>query len=234
MDHRWHVNDPERDPDLRRLNIPEPQPFPVSKPGFWHRYVVRTLLWPPALLRYLFGQAKNANLAVDEGPAIPSLYRFKLGRVMRGAYGIAVLSVVHYFHAWPLFLLFWVLPLLTSYPMLMQLREIAHHSNAPDDGDLTNSRVFRVNPLWNACVFPCGQDFHVTHQLFAMLPHYRMAQAHAILMRNPGYRESVVICRGFFFRAIGTAGPSVLEVLARKPGPGELVWAGGLPVAAEA
>ena len=133
---------------------------------------------------------------------------------MRGAYWLTVLAAVHLGQAWPLFGLFWVVPLLTAYPLLMQLREIAHHSNAPDDGDLTNSRVFRVHPLWSACVFPYGQAFHLTHHLFAMIPHYRVAEAHALLSRHKPYREQVVVCHGYFFRRRGTPGPSVLDLLA--------------------
>ncbi len=68
-------------------------------------------------------------------------------------------------------------------PFLMQLREIAHHSNAPDDEDLTNSRIFDVNPLVSGSVFPYGQAFHVTQHMFAMLPHYRIAKAHEVRMR---------------------------------------------------
>ncbi len=217
--HHRFVNDPQRDPDLRRLQGDEDHPFPMPKPRFWFRYVVKGL-WLPSLWAYLYGQAHNANAGSgDDTPEIRAVYRFRIGRMMRGCYWLSVLTIVHALHAWPIFLLFWVVPLLTAYPIFMQLREIAHHSNAPDDGDLTNSRVFRVNPLLNACVFPYGQDFHVTHHLFAMLPHYRMAEAHEILRRYPPYREQVVVCRGYFFRTIGTAGPSVLDVLSKAPGP---------------
>jgi fatty acid desaturase len=121
--------------------------------------------------------------------------------------------------SWPIFWLFWVVPLLTAYPFYMQLREIAHHGNAPDDGDLTNSRVFRVHPLLASVVFPYGQAFHLTHHLFAMVPHYRVAEAHAVLTRHPPYRENVIVCQGFFFRRRGTAGPSLLDLLAGDPGP---------------
>ena len=214
LGHHQFVNDPDRDPDLIRLNAVEPHHFPVSKLGFWRRYVVRGL-WPPSILRYLLGRAKAANLdAGGAGRPLRVVYPSRVGRSLRGAYWLSVLAAVHLGGVWPLFGLFWVVPLLTAYPLLMQLREIAHHSNAPDDGDLTNSRVFRVHPVWGACVFPYGQAFHLTHHLFAMIPHYRVAEAHALLLRHKAYRDHVVVCHGYFFRRRGTPGPSVLDLLA--------------------
>jgi fatty acid desaturase len=214
--HHRFVNDPERDPDLRRLQGDEDHPFPMPKARFWFRYVVKGL-WLPSIWKYLYGQARNANASdASSTPELRAPYRFRVGRMMRGCYWLSVLAVVNALHAWPIFFLFWVVPLLTAYPLFMQLREIAHHSNAPDDGDLTNSRVFFVNPILDAAVFPYGQAFHVTHHMFAMLPHYRMAEAHATLLRYRPYRENVVICRGFFFRSLGTKGPSVLDILSER------------------
>jgi fatty acid desaturase len=214
LGHHRFVNDPARDPDLMRLNAHEPQNFPMTKTAFWHKYVALGL-WPPTMLRYLLGRAKAANLGVDGLKTHRGAYSKRVARSMRGAYWLSLLAVVHLTGSWTIFWLFWVVPLLTAYPILMQLREIAHHSNAPDDGDLTNSRVFRINPLLSAAVFPYGQAFHLTHHLFARVPHYRIARAHEILCGHAPYRESVVVCRGYFFRTLGTDGPSVLDVLAR-------------------
>ena len=212
--HRW-VNDPSRDPDLIRLNHPTPHTFPISKAAFWRRYVLKAL-WPPSILRYLLGRAKAANLPV-EGLELKSVYRPKVARVMRGTFWFCVLSAVHVGGVWPVFFLFWVAPLLTVYPMLMQLREIAHHSNAPDDGDLTNSRVFQVNPVLSAMIFPYGQSFHLTHHLVAMVPHHRLRRAHRVLLAHRPYRETVTVCRGFFFRPPGSPGCSLVELLAAPP-----------------
>lgn len=216
LGHHRYVNDPEHDPDLVRINTPRPHAFPVSKAGFWYRYVVKAL-WPPSTLLYLFGRAKAANVGANSsGTPMRAVYRTRVARCLRGTYWLTVVSMVHLLDAWPIFLLFWVLPLLTVYPLLMQLREIAHHSNAPDDGDLTNSRVFRVNPLLAAAVFPYGQAFHLTHHLFAKVPSHRLPEAHAILCGYGPYREKVIVCQGYFFRRVGSRGPSVLDVLAER------------------
>lgn len=59
------------------------------------------------------------------------------------SYRLAVLAAVPPRQSWPLFGMYWVVPPLTAHPLLMQLREIAHQSNASGDGDLTNSLVLR-------------------------------------------------------------------------------------------
>lgn len=210
LGHHRFVNDPVRDPDVVRLNQPFPLHWPMAKTMFCLRFVAGAL-WPPYLLGYLWGQAKNANFV--GGPEMRGVYGRRAGNVMRAVYWVALLSVVFATGTWPILFWFWLVPLVTFYPFLMQLREIAHHSNAPDDEDLTNSRIFDVNPLVRGSVFPYGQAFHVTHHMFAMLPHYKIAQAHAVLMRYRPYRENVVICRGYFFPRFGTSGPTVLDEL---------------------
>lgn len=212
--HHMHVNDPERDADLVRLNHPEPHLFPISRWGFWRRYVL-VLFYPPGVLRYLMGRARAANLGPEgEGDRVPAaIYRPRVALRMRGAYWLVLLTVVHASGCWPVFFLFWVVPLLTVYPLLMQLREIGHHSNAPDDGEFTNSRVFRVHPIVRFCILPYGQDYHLTHHVHMSVPHYRLSEAHGILMRFPPYREQVVVCDGYFWGRRGK-GLSLLDLLA--------------------
>jgi fatty acid desaturase len=214
--HHQFLNDPTRDPDIPRLHFDEDRfPFPMSRKTFWYRYVLLSL-WPPVLLKYLFGQAKNAN--VTTGLREPrTVYRFKVGRCLRGTFWLPVLAAVHLTGAWPIFFLFWVAPLLTFYAFFMQLREIAHHSNAPspDAGEFTHSRNFHCHPILNWAIFPYGQDYHLTHHVFGLIPHYNLAKAHSILMRYPPYREQAVSCYGFFFRRPGKPGPTVLDMLSR-------------------
>lgn len=221
LGHHRYVNDPARDPDWIRLDAYEPMAFPMDRARFLRRYVLRAL-WPPTILRYLFGRAVAANTngggAGGGSATIRAVYRFRVARCLRGTYWLTLLTTVHALDAWVYLGLFWIVPLLTAYPFLMLLREIAHHANAPDAGDLTNSRIFRVHPILEFAVFPYGQAFHLTHHLVAMVPHYRIREADAILRHYPPYRDQVVVCRGYFVRRSEGAhrGPSVLDIFARK------------------
>ena len=88
------------------------------------------------------------------------------------------------------FWLLWVLPLGTSFPYLMLLRDLVQHANA-DDGKLTNSRVVFCNPFIRWAMFVYGQDAHLTHHLYPAVPHYNLPRLHQLLEgRERGIRRA--------------------------------------------
>jgi fatty acid desaturase len=109
------------------------------------------------------------------------------------------------------FWLLWIMPMMTTFPFFMLLRDVYQHTNA-DDGRLTNSRVFFADPFTRWAVFVYGQDMHVPHHLFPAIPHYRLRRLHRLLKsRHPAYAEQVVECRGTFANRDGS--PTILDVL---------------------
>lgn len=92
----------------------------------------------------------------------------------------------------------WFLPLLTTFPFFMLLRDVYQHSNA-DAGRLTNSRVFFTDPFTHWAVFVYGQDMHIPHHLFPAIPHYRLGELHRVLKEaSADYDRDVVECHGTF------------------------------------
>src|SRR5262249_24794885 len=76
--------------------------------------------------------------------------------------------------------LLWILPLGTTFCYFMLLRDVYQHTNA-DDGRLTNTRVFLVDPFTRWAIFVYGQDMHVPHHLFPGIPHHRLPLLHKLL-----------------------------------------------------
>ncbi|MDQ8698055.1 fatty acid desaturase [Hyphomicrobium sp. LHD-15] len=111
--------------------------------------------------------------------------------------------------AWKYFNLYWVIPLFTSFPLFMMLRQWVQHGNA-DRGRYTNTRVFLTGPLVRYAVFPWGMDYHLPHHLMASVPHYNLKRLHELLLADPTYREKGVVLHGFF---ASSEGPSALEAL---------------------
>lgn len=114
------------------------------------------------------------------------------------------------------FLLLWVVPLFTTFPLFMILRQWVQHGNG-DRGRLTNTRVFLVNPLIRFAVFPFGMDYHLPHHLYASIPHYNLKRLHEVLLQNPDYAREGVVVEGYLGR-VGAleSRPSVLDVLGAR------------------
>jgi fatty acid desaturase len=111
------------------------------------------------------------------------------------------------FYFWVL----WIVPLMTTFPFFMLLRDVYQHTNA-DDGRLTNTRVFFPDPFTRWAVFVYGQDMHVPHHLFPAIPHHRLGRLHQLLKaRHPDYAASVVECHGTFANRVGQ--PTILDTL---------------------
>jgi fatty acid desaturase len=111
------------------------------------------------------------------------------------------------------FFLLWVLPLGTSFPLYMVLRQIVQHGNG-DRGWLTNSRVFHCHPLVNFAVFPMGQDYHLPHHMFSTIPHYRLKELLEAMLEYPEYRRQATVVEGYFWpKEKPPTHPTVVDVL---------------------
>ena len=110
--------------------------------------------------------------------------------------------------------LLWFLPLVSSFPFFMLIRDVYQHSNA-DSGRLTNSRVFFTDPFTRWAVFVYGQDMHIPHHLFPAVPHYHLGELHTLLKQsNDDYEDLVVECHGTFHDPLGRA--TILDEMTRS------------------
>ncbi len=109
--------------------------------------------------------------------------------------------------------LLWLVPLVSTFPFFMLLRDVYQHSNA-DSGRLTNSRVFYVDRFTRWAVFVYGQDMHIPHHLFPAIPHYRLAELHELLRgSSEEYRTQVMECHGTFHDPLGRT--TILDEMTR-------------------
>ena len=111
------------------------------------------------------------------------------------------------------FFLLWIVPLATTFPLFLMLRQIVQHGNA-DRGFLTNTRVFHVNPLLRYAIFPFGMDYHLPHHMYATVPHFRLPDLHRLLGDNPEYAAACVETENYIHPAEKEPRrPTVVEVL---------------------
>jgi len=117
---------------------------------------------------------------------------------------------------WLFFLVLWVFPLGTTFSFFMILRQLVQHGNADQD-KFTNTRIFHVAWPIAASVFPIGNDYHLPHHLFPMVPHYNLRKLHAMLMETEVYRNQATLVEGYFLpKEKPPKHPTVLDIMTSK------------------
>lgn len=112
------------------------------------------------------------------------------------------------------FLLLWIVPIGTTFPYFMMLRDMYQHSNA-DDGRITNTRVFHTDWLTDWAVFVHGQDQHTPHHLYPSVPFYQLGPLHDWLKANDSeYARDVIEVHGTFGNTFGK--PTIIDELTRR------------------
>ena len=90
-------------------------------------------------------------------------------------------------HGLTLYLVLWVLPLVTVLQPILRLRAIAEHGGVTDlTSPLTAARCNRTcgsaaNLIGRALLFPHHVNYHLEHHLYPAVPHYRLAELHRLL-----------------------------------------------------
>jgi fatty acid desaturase len=174
--HHRHVNT-EKDPDLmRKQSSASEWEFPKS----WGALVT-------LLVKDVFG-LNTRQLVSDFDDMWDQKATTKAGVdayvVARIFYYIVVLSAVTYFRVWPMFLLLWVVPILTWLKMIMRIRSIAEHFAIENDHVYTQSRTTLPSLFERLFVAPRHVSFHLEHHLYPSVPYFRLPQLHAVLMKD--------------------------------------------------
>jgi fatty acid desaturase len=160
--------------------------------------IVLPLMWA-ACVWALWRLPDEAYPTTRLAPVIPmkitAISRVTYMALMYGA--VSAIQLAGWGPAWTYFGLLWLVPVFTTFPLFMILRQWVQHGNA-DRGRYTNTRVFLAGPLVRYAVFPWGMDYHLPHHMIASVPHYNLRQLHEIMLRDPEYREKGVIVEGYF------------------------------------
>jgi fatty acid desaturase len=96
-----------------------------------------------------------------------------------------------------LFVLLWLLPLLTWYPLVARIRDAAEHARVGDADDvLRNARTTATGPLARAFLAPYWVNHHLEHHLLVFVPCWRLPAAHALLLAK-GHGPAMELAPGY-------------------------------------
>lgn len=194
--HRHHVKlwDRELDPKVHRLiwlGLLEPESRRL--PFIWKHVVL------PMTLRYA---PRNIIGAV----------RTSTERVGRIVFVVVLGTLTVLIGGEREFLMYWVAPYVSTFQVMRYWAEMAEHSG------LASDRAWSATRNWTAALpirwllAPHSDHWHLVHHLYSNVPHFRLANAHRVLMRVPEYVDEGHHCDGLFFAHRPDA-PSVISDL---------------------
>lgn len=188
INHHARLGNPDKDPDYQYY-IETGIFLERKKKEFIAKYLVRPLFclnaW--ATVKYLL---RNRLLNMkDRG----ELLKIVLSHVVLACIG-------SYFVGLKFYLLYWLLPYVTTFQIITWFIELAEHYPIVKFAktDLHASRNRFSHPLEAFFTSVHGENFHLIHHLFPGVPFWKMQQAHAILLKDAEYARLNAAFGGIF------------------------------------
>lgn len=177
--HHAFLGDASRDPDYINY-ISTGLTAVTSKRQFVRGFVLKTVLLGnvPNYLRYVFINRIAAIIAKPR-EMIELL-------LVQGAIFVALQQAAGAFG----YLLFWLVPYFTTFQIIGWLSEISEHYRLYEQKHSALKMTRNRFPAWWEALFVGmhGDNYHLTHHLFAGIPYWNLKRAHAVLMADPAYR----------------------------------------------
>lgn len=194
------------DPDKQRYHIVGLDSPPKNKITFFVKHILKPLFLVH-VPNYLIGMIKVTAYVKEES---------NLDRIIRLAYwGIIIVASI-YFGFWQEFILYWVIPFLTTFQILKYWAEMAEHAGLESDEEIFASRNSFGNWFERFILHPHRNSYHLVHHLFPAVPHYNIKKAHLILLKDADYRNAHH-CTGFFLASAPGFSSVIDDIQGRIP-----------------
>lgn len=187
--HHQHLNT-EHDPDwVAKLDVRE-FTFPKTKSEFMVTILSYLVFYQGVLdviwfLRRFGGTPMKQYAGTESKPVKIGFY-------------IVLFSALTFFGGWKIWLLFWVVPWLTTFFMFQYIRSVAEHfGDLSRDHELNSSRTVKTSWLEQFFIAPHNVGYHLEHHLFPGVPFYNLPKLHQLLMEQEEYQENAHITKGY-------------------------------------
>lgn len=118
---------------------------------------------------------------------------------------------------WKYYLLFWVVPYLSTFFMYQYIRSVAEHfGDLEYDHLLTSTRTVMPNWFEKFLLAPHNVGYHLEHHLYPGVPYYNLGKLHQLLMRDEKYSKQAHITIGYLSGLFNELGKIEIHELAHK------------------
>ena len=113
---------------------------------------------------------------------------------------------------WKYYLLFWVVPYLSTFFMFQYIRSVAEHfGELAYDHLLTSTRSVKANLLERFFIAPHNVGYHLEHHLYPGVPFYNLDKLHQLLMKDAFYNDKAHVTDGYMSGLLNELGQYGLE-----------------------
>jgi fatty acid desaturase len=113
---------------------------------------------------------------------------------------IVICSVI--FSFWKLLLLYWLVPVTTSFIFVAYVRAIAEHYGIDNSHELRKSRS-TIATFWESILLaPYNVGLHLDHHVHPGVPWYNLQKLHAVLLRDVVYADNAHVTKDGYFRGV--------------------------------
>lgn len=112
---------------------------------------------------------------------------------LRPAFYIGLAILLTYFELWPVFLVYWLLPLMTFTPLIVRLGAICEHVYNPPQADIIKSSPLIILRWWEKLLLPnLNFALHAYHHFFPGIAWCNLPKVHEIFKRENLVNEEAV------------------------------------------
>lgn len=170
--HRYYFT--ENDPDFLRKNGVE-WTFPM-KAGYFTKLFLRDF-FAMNLLKTIKSKNKKEGSTINRPAVFPPYVRI--------AYYVLWAAVLTYFKLWPIFLIYWVLPLFTVLQLIVRFGAICEHKYNLLNTDVAASTPIIVLRWWEKIILPnLNFTYHIYHHFYPGISYAYLPKIHEIFIRE--------------------------------------------------
>ena len=189
LKHHQHLNT-EHDPDWVAKLTKREFHFPKTKSEFILTILSYLVFYQGILDAIWFAKRYKVK---DERETLKSEVN-----TTKVSFYIALFGLLTIFGMWKVYLLFWVVPYITSFFMFQYIRSVAeHYGDMAYEDELSSSRTVKPTLLERFFIAPHNVGFHLEHHLFPGVPFYNLPELHNLLMEDEEYSRKAHITKGY-------------------------------------
>ncbi len=165
--------------------------FPKKK-ATWYTMLLLDL----SGIHFLYYGFKKLLKRKEKGHSKASVSKLSISyKALRAGFYLVLFCSLIYFNYWPEYILFWLIPYITWYQLVVRLQICSEHFGVlKSAGYQTRSLI--LNRVEKFFFFPHNKHYHIEHHMYPEVYFSKLEQLHNRLIKEPVYAKNAQVTHG--------------------------------------